>query len=380
MQVLFRKSFLVFVAGLVCLTHLIAPIGSVAAQAEPAEQPPLSATRTVMVVTDQAEAFAGNESVAKLPPGSLLKYSKENGQWLLIPRYRGWLDREHVVAIERAVAYFDAIVAKTPTAQAYHHRGIAQLQLGDLDAALRDFDHALQLGLKEPGIYINRGAVHQRGGKMAEAIADYTRALELDPNNARAFDNRSSARAALGQLDESLADSDAAIRIDPKFAEAFNNRGVTRRLKGEYAAAIDDYSHAIEIFPDYAAAFANRGYARKQLREYAAAIEDYEQALRLEPDAHGACNDLAWLLATCGDAQFRDPQRAVQLATHACELTHDQSADLLDTLAAAHAAAGDFNAAVSRGEQALARAGATPPPALTERLALYRARQAYQEQ
>jgi tetratricopeptide (TPR) repeat protein len=356
--------------------------GPIAGGAQPEkEQPPLlSASRTVIVVTDQAEAFAGNESVGKIPPGSVLKYSKENGQWLLIPRYRGWLDREHVVAIERAVAFFDAIVAKTPTAQAHHHRGIAYAQLGQMEPARRDFEQAIQLGLKEPGVYINRGAVLQRGGKIAEAIADYTRAIELDPNSARAYDNRSSARAALGQLDESLADSDAAIRIDPAFAEAYNNRGVTRRMKGDYAAAIEDYSQAIELFPDYAAAFANRGYARKQLREFGATIEDYEKALRIEPDSPGAGNDLAWLLATCGDAQFRDPPRAVELATRACDLTQHQSADLLDTLAAAHAAAGDFDAAVSRAEQALARAGANPPPALAERLALYRTRQAYREE
>jgi hypothetical protein len=49
--------------------------------------------------------------------------------------------------------------------------------------------------------------------------------------------------------------------------------------------------------------------------------------------------------ATCLDRRFRDSQQAIQDATKACELTRWKKPDSLAALAAAYAAAGDFDAA-----------------------------------
>ena len=65
-------------------------------------------------------------------------------------------------------------------------------------------------------------------------------------------------------------------------------------------------------------------------------------------------NNLAWILSTCADASLRDGKRAVELATHACELTGRKNAWLLDTLAAAFAETGDFKAAVETQREAMA--------------------------
>ena len=76
------------------------------------------------------------------------------------------------------------------------------------------------------------------------------------------------------------------------------------------------------------------------------AVVEYQKALSLRPGWVTAQNDLAWLLATASDATVRDGQKAVQLASSACERTESQSASILDTLAAAQAEIGDFGAAV----------------------------------
>jgi hypothetical protein len=58
-------------------------------------------------------------------------------------------------------------------------------------------------------------------------------------------------------------------------------------------------------------------------------------------------NNLAWFWATCPNAQYRDGKKAVDLATKACEITGWKYAELLGTLAAAYAEAGDFDSAVT---------------------------------
>ena len=52
-------------------------------------------------------------------------------------------------------------------------------------------------------------------------------------------------------------------------------------------------------------------------------------------------------MATCPEAKYRDGGKAVESATRACELTKWKSSEFLNTLAAAYAESGDFDAAVT---------------------------------
>ena len=65
-------------------------------------------------------------------------------------------------------------------------------------------------------------------------------------------------------------------------------------------------------------------------------------------------NEMAWLLATHPDPNVLDAREAVKLAERAAELTNNQDAVIVDTLAAAYAAAGQFDRAVGAAQEALA--------------------------
>lgn len=64
-------------------------------------------------------------------------------------------------------------------------------------------------------------------------------------------------------------------------------------------------------------------------------------------------NNLAWLLATYPDRDLRDPERAIQYARLAVSLRDPVDWSYVDTLAAAYAAAGDFDNAVLEQERAI---------------------------
>jgi hypothetical protein len=84
------------------------------------------------------------------------------------------------------------------------------------------------------------------------------------------------------------------------------------------------------------------------------AISEYKQHIQLMPNSCAALNNLAWILATNGNPQVRNPAEAVELAERAYKITpYDRRPETLDTLAAAYAAAGRFDEAVRVAEKAM---------------------------
>jgi tetratricopeptide (TPR) repeat protein len=79
-------------------------------------------------------------------------------------------------------------------------------------------------------------------------------------------------------------------------------------------------------------------------------------------------NHLAWNLATAPDPALRDPDEALSLARRACELTGHGKPELLDTLAAAFAAAGRFDEAEKTAEKAEKLAEAAGSEALAREI------------
>jgi tetratricopeptide (TPR) repeat protein len=80
--------------------------------------------------------------------------------------------------------------------------------------------------------------------------------------------------------------------------------------------------------------------------KYVEALMRYEEAIRLDPLFPWSANNLAWVLSTCRDEKLRDGRRAVEFARQAVKVPEVEVPDFINTLAAAYAAAGDFDSAV----------------------------------
>ena len=94
----------------------------------------------------------------------------------------------------------------------------------------------------------------------------------------------------------------------------------------------------------------------------------------------GTLNEIAWVLATCEDAEIRDGPHAVQFAEQAVADTGRADKMSLDTLAAAYAETGQFEKAVGVEKEALALLhDESEKAAYASRLQLYSANKPYHE-
>jgi len=150
-------------------------------------------------------------------------------------------------------------------------------------------------------------------------------------------------------FDETIKEFTEVIRLDPKMADAYVNRGLAYAGKKDYksaVAAVADYNEAIALDPKNIDAYISRGLVYYEYKVYDQAIADYGEAVALEPQQAAAYSALAWLLATSPDDKLRDGERAVELATTACNLSEWKNANDIANLAAAHAECGHFSEAV----------------------------------
>ena len=99
------------------------------------------------------------------------------------------------------------------TSAEYFARGLKSAQLGQPDAAARDFEEAAWLDPDNATIQFNLGTAYLSMGMFEQAVINLDRSLEIEPDNSDALGNRAVARTALGQDELAQEDIDRAIGL-----------------------------------------------------------------------------------------------------------------------------------------------------------------------
>jgi tetratricopeptide (TPR) repeat protein len=237
--------------------------------------------------------------------------------------------------------------------------------------------HALACTVRNDTAHDKLGLALAVRSQFDAAIAQYQKALEIKPDDPEVHNNLSVALAAQGRFDEAMVHCQETLRIDPHAAEAHYNLAFALSRRGRLDEAIVHYQTGLESEPGdvrarccLGAALANRGRVDES-------IAQFEQAVRLMPDDVDAHVKLAWLRATCAEASLRNGAAAIAHAERAARLCGDRRPDVFDTLAAAYAEAGRFPEALAAARKALNLAEQRNARALADavraRIALYEA-------
>jgi Flp pilus assembly protein TadD len=184
------------------------------------------------------------------------------------------------------------------------------------------------------------GVGHEQRHEYEKAIEEFRTALSEEPNHVESLYLMASCLARLDREQE-------AILYARKVAALAPNGPLVHGLLGGLLCSAGQYREAL--------AHLEAAYA-----ENAGDV--------------AVANNLAWLLATCPEAAYRDGPRALRLAEWACKATSHKSPPLLDSLAAAYAEVGRFDDAVRITRQAIEIVRSSPKAStqtLESRLALY---------
>ena len=136
------------------------------------------------------------------------------------------------------------------TAAAYHSRAIARANLGELDEAVDDYQHALRIKPKWAEAYLGMGYVLLDKKDFAGAIVDFSRALQLKPSLVSAHHARGTAFMKQGRMEPAVVDFSSALKLDPGMASAYGNRGLALIMLGKENEARQDLEKCIELRPE----------------------------------------------------------------------------------------------------------------------------------
>jgi tetratricopeptide (TPR) repeat protein len=176
-------------------------------------------------------------------------------------------------------------LAKNPGCWVGHYDlGNALVRQGKTQAAMEEFEEAVEINPKFDKARGNLGTALLNLGRVDEAIVQIQDALAINPRNYRAHVNLSEAFMHQGRVDEAVAELQKAIAVAPDYYLGHFSLGNALLFrKGDADGAIVEYGKALRASPGLVEAHNFLGMALLQKRQTALAIAQFQEALRLMP-------------------------------------------------------------------------------------------------
>lgn len=213
-----------------------------------------------------------DETENRFGPSALLEYERR--------RHATALDRQDLA---EAAAHR---LAERPPQTAWEHfaLGRALLRAGQVDAAARHLDEAVDRQPGERWAHFYQGVCAYRRQQYAVAVAAFTACISQAPETALFRYNRALALTALGDKERARRDYDQALNLDPGLAQAALNRAMLHYDAKRLTEAAADLERAAKDGADVDAVDYNLALVRVAQDDKAAARLYLRKVLDRQPD------------------------------------------------------------------------------------------------
>ncbi|MEJ6562043.1 MAG: tetratricopeptide repeat protein [Akkermansiaceae bacterium] len=262
----------------------------------------------------------------------------------------------------------------------------------EYDQAIQRFRQAIEADQTNPMSKIGLANAYRKSGSVDSAIK-LLLPLANQENHPLAMIEMSRIDHELGKFSSSedwLKKAESIAAQDSKIGLII---GKVLLSRGELTAAMSRFKQVQSDFPEETQslnqqaslrfnqskeAFLEAMKAHQQLQQGKSANpwDLYRKTIALNADVVPALNNLAWHLATTKVEAQRDGDQAVRLSQKAVRLSGGKDPGMIETLAAAQAAAGDFESAIKTANSILNNPKA---PHIAEHLKLYQKQTALRE-
>ena len=243
----------------------------------------LNAQKSQSVITESANSGGKRSHIIKVILGMIvLTVLLEFLVPFLRPNYyvfRGkrLLDNEPEAALTN---FQSAIDLRAKYATAWIGRGDALYKLERYVAALIAYDRAIHITAKDDRAWKGRGNALYRLERFEAALTSYNKSLQIKPNNADSLNRKGRALYKLERYQEALAAQDAALKIKPNYARALSDRGIVFIGLGQYQEAVKSFDLAQGIEPLNPEFWQNKALAWQYLGRNQEAFRLYQEALQ----------------------------------------------------------------------------------------------------
>jgi len=193
--------------------------------------------------------------------------------------------------------------------------------------------------------------------------------------------NLGSALLASGDAAAAEASFREALTLESDRVLVHTQLGIALQAQGRSERAVEEFERALAIDADSLDAQLGISRSLVRLGLEAQALSHLRSAAASAPTSPRPLNNASWLLATSQRIDARTAKRSLRMAKQAKVLSGGEDAHILDTLAAAHAANGEFAEAIAIAESARSKAGSagdeTLAQQIADRLQLYRAEERF---